>query len=405
MRVLLVTEYFPPKIYGGGELSTKNLAKKLSQSGLEVSVLTSHFEDLPILEEIDGYKIFRHLKTGNPKKIFGNIKRTMFFQRSVRKEIKELEEKTGKFEVIHFLNTTSIPKFKVKTKTFATINSYTNFCPKANLFYKEQTACDGCNPTKFVGCITNSEFVGKTRMTPIMKYNPVFWTMLYWNYMKRRARLKNVGHYISISEFITTQLKKNGVKKISKIYNLPDLNDKGPKFEIKEKEVKVTFIGVLEKVKGVEMLVKSFRGIKGAKLLLFGDGIEKENLEKISGKNVKFYGKVDYKYIPSIYKQSDIIVQTALWPEPFSRIMLESAFFGKPIIATDFGGNSEGVIEGENGYLVKTEHDLREKIQKLVDNKELRKKFGKRSRKIYEEKFETEKLLKKIMNIYNKEQK
>jgi len=46
MKILLVSEYFPPKIFGGGEISAALLAKNLSREGIEVSVLTSHFNGL-----------------------------------------------------------------------------------------------------------------------------------------------------------------------------------------------------------------------------------------------------------------------------------------------------------------------------------------------------------------------
>ena len=43
----------------------------------------------------------------------------------------------------------------------------------------------------------------------------------------------------------------------------------------------------------------------------------------------------------SVYKSSDIIIQPSLWPEPLPRVLLEATYFGKPIIATDSGGNKE----------------------------------------------------------------
>ena len=86
-KVLLVTEYFPPKIYGGGELSTSMLAKKLSEKGLEVTVLTSWFEGLKEQEQKDGYTIIRSLKTGEPTTLKGNLKRMFCFQKSLKKEL------------------------------------------------------------------------------------------------------------------------------------------------------------------------------------------------------------------------------------------------------------------------------------------------------------------------------
>ncbi len=50
MKILLISEYFPPKIFGGGEISAWLLAKNLAKRGLDVSVLTSYFSGLEKFE-------------------------------------------------------------------------------------------------------------------------------------------------------------------------------------------------------------------------------------------------------------------------------------------------------------------------------------------------------------------
>ena len=401
LKILLVTEYFPPKIYGGGEISAQNLAKKLAESKHNVTVLTSECKDMPKEEKINGYKILRRLKTGEPNSISGNFRRRIRFQRSLKKELLNADTK---FDVIHFLNTTAILNFKLKTKTVATINGYTNFCPKRNLFYKEKETCDGCCPGKFVKCITKSSYLGKQKNSWWMKYNPLFWIVLYKQYIQNKAKLKNIDRFISISKFIDIQLLKNKVesKKIVRNYNIPNLKTEGPSFKINQKGVNFVYVGYLEKIKGVEMLVKAFNKIEKANLLIFGAGAEKKKLQKIAGKKVKFYGSVDYKFIPSIYQQADVIIQPALWPEPMSRIILEATYFGKPIIATNNGGNSEGVIDERNGFLIENENMLTKKINELAGDKQLRTKMGVESKKIFAEKFESKKILEKTMKIYSK---
>ncbi|MFC1648862.1 glycosyltransferase family 4 protein [Nanoarchaeota archaeon] len=400
MRVLIVTEFYPPVIFGGGELSAKLLAKSLAEQGVEVTVLTSNYSGAK--EARKPIRILRKLKTGDPKSFAGNVKRALLLQRSLKQELSRLLAKE-KFDAVHFYNTTTVPGFKVNARTFATYNSYVQFCPKRNLFYKEKEPCTGCSPGKFIGCITCSNYVGKQRMNWYLKYNPLFWLALYLLYMRRR-NLKYIDYHIPLSKFIAGQLEKNNVakKNIKKIYSLFEPS-KGKPYKINEKGVRVTYIGALEPFKGIELLVKSFSKVKGAKLLVFGDGSQRKHLESIAGKNVKFFGKVDYEYIPSIYKQSDVIVQPALWPEPFPRIMLEATSFGKPIIATDVGGNPEGVIDGKNGYLVKlSTKEMHTTIQTLVNSKKLREQMGKESKKLFAKKFTKAKQIQQLMALYAK---
>ena len=44
MKVLLPTEYYPPFVIGGGEISTKLLVEGLAREGVEVHVLTPNYE-------------------------------------------------------------------------------------------------------------------------------------------------------------------------------------------------------------------------------------------------------------------------------------------------------------------------------------------------------------------------
>lgn len=402
MKVLLVSEYFPPKTFGGGELSAYNLAKALSKKGFKVTVLTSKFDNLKKKEKKDGFSILRKLKTGEgPFSIKENLKRRASFQKSLKKELKEI---ASNYDVVHFLNTTSIPNFKLNNKTVATINSYTNFCPKSNMFYKEREVCTGCNPTKFVGCITSSKSVGKHKMQWYMRFNPFFWAYLYKQYLRNNSNLRNVDKFLARSKFISNLIEQEGAikKNINTSSGLMDIKESGPRYKINTKDVNVTYIGpALGKFKGVEMLIKAFNKTTGAKLLIFGKGKEEKYLRSIAGKNVKFCGTVDYSYLPSIHKQSDIIVQPALWPEPLSRVMVEALLFGNPIIATNNGGNSECVVNGKNGFLIDSEEKLAEKLQELIDKPKLREKMGLESKKLYANKFAYEKVLAKIVKTYS----
>ena len=76
MNLLFISEYFPPKIMGGGEINLNLLAKNLVKEGVTVSVLTSYHKGLKKYEEVAGVKVYRKLKTGdNPHTILNNLKR------------------------------------------------------------------------------------------------------------------------------------------------------------------------------------------------------------------------------------------------------------------------------------------------------------------------------------------
>ena len=51
MKVLFVSEYYPPKIMGGGEINLELLATALTKKGVEVLVLTSRHPGLKRVEK------------------------------------------------------------------------------------------------------------------------------------------------------------------------------------------------------------------------------------------------------------------------------------------------------------------------------------------------------------------
>ena len=74
----------------------------------------------------------------------------------------------------------------------------------------------------------------------------------------------------------------------------------------------------------------------------------------------------------------------------------------KPIIATNNGGNSDGVIEGKNGFLVSNEKQLKEKLELLIKDKKLRENMQKESKVLFKERFESNIVVKIIIDFYSK---
>src|SRR3989344_2561514 len=171
MKVLLISEYYPPTVFGGGEISTQMLAHALAAKGINVSVLTAAKDNQQKREQDKKVTVYRYLKTGkHPYGIKESLKRLLVFPRSLRKELITLDKQEN-FDVIHCMNTTSILPFSYPKNTLATINSYVPFCPKGNLFYKEKMPCTGPSLMKCCGCIAQSQYVGKTKINKALRYN------------------------------------------------------------------------------------------------------------------------------------------------------------------------------------------------------------------------------------------
>ena len=166
--------------------------------------------------------------------------------------------------------------------------------------------------------------------------------------------------------------------------------------------------GVKEFVEAAETLKKRHNNIE---FLLVGP-IDKENPSGIPEKEIEGWEEEEIikylgerKDVREILSLSHIFVLPSFYREGVPMILLEAGAMKLPLITADATGCKEAVENEKNGFLVepKNSEDLMEKIEILINDKELREKFGEESRKIMEEEFSEEKVVKKTIRIYNLE--
>ena len=97
------------------------------------------------------------------------------------------------------------------------------------------------------------------------------------------------------------------------------------------------------------------------------------------GNLVTFLGKRSQQCLPYYYAAADVVVMPSLY-ESFGMVALEAMACGTPVVASDVGGLSFVVRNGETGYLVPEgdPHALAECLGHLLRNPELRAHLGQR---------------------------
>ena len=133
------------------------------------------------------------------------------------------------------------------------------------------------------------------------------------------------------------------------------------------------------------------------------DNIVKELKNKIKFENkdkINFLKK--NKNISKFLINADIGILTSN-EEGLSNSILEYMSYGLPVIATRVGGNVEQILNKKNGFLVEKNDDVKlsQRLEDLIINKSMRKKFGRESKRIALEKFNLEKSFKKYKKIYD----
>jgi glycosyltransferase involved in cell wall biosynthesis len=88
--------------------------------------------------------------------------------------------------------------------------------------------------------------------------------------------------------------------------------------------------------------------------------------------------------------------------EGFSNVLLEAMACGKPVIATNVGGNPEAVTDDENGFLVPchSPESVARAAEKLLADADLGRAMGMKGRRMAEQRFSLEQMVKTHENLY-----
>jgi len=406
MRVLFISEYFPPLEVGGGEISAFLLAKKLAKSGIKVEVLTSCFRGLKRFEIIDKVQIHRTLRTGKGS----DLRRYLMFEKSLLKELKKIAHN---YDIIHCFNTNSIVAAKIKNylkKPFVMhVNGPLVFCPKGTLMYNDKKYCQkNCTRLTFLKCFLNSRMLGPLNISPLLKYSVVVPIFLRRRHEKFLKLMKCFDHYIAISSFMKQRLIMQGISenKISVIYNITQYDDFLKLSNPHNDLPKLLYLGGYSSSKGADILVKALTALYALGLEFeanfYGDGVLKPMLKKYVEKHhlrITLHNKVNYNEMPKIIEKHDIVVFPSNIAEAFGRAALEACAAGKTVVASNIGGVSDIIEEGKTGYLFNPGNvkSLLKQLQKAIKNP-LNPSL---IRKHIKNKFSNEKSINEVIDIYN----
>lgn len=215
--------------------------------------------------------------------------------------------------------------------------------------------------------------------------------------------------------------KKKNYLKNKKIHLVPSsgINLKKYKYfgisNVKKQNLNFIMISRLIKDKGVIEYINAAKEVKkiypDLKFILIGeyDYFNNEKIDrKILDKNIKDKNITYYPFQENVAKfiiKSDCVILPS-YREGTSKVLLESAAIGKPLIATDVPGCNNIVINKYNGLLCKKKSmvSLKNKILEFItlDHKQ-KEEMSVNSRTIVEKKFDSNIVNNKILSIINDE--
>ncbi len=214
------------------------------------------------------------------------------------------------------------------------------------------------------------------------------------------------------TEELKKELKAYGVKNVLYIPNGISLKkfakvDKKKfmkKYKIPAGKPIVLYVGRISFEKKVDRLIKAFKNVNNAILVIVGSGPSLEEYKKLAKElemeNVIFTGFVEDELLPGAYASADIFA-SASDSETFGLTFVEAMNFGIPVIGVKRLGAKEVIKDKENGFLVEVgkEDEMADKINILLRRPALRKKLGKQGKKDAKE-YDIEKVAEKFLELY-----
>ncbi len=292
---------------GGAEVFTREVAKRWAASGHDVTLFTSEFPGCAKEAFADGVKIVR---AGGRFSVYRQAKK--FYLNCVKSE---------KFDVV-----------------IDEINTMPFFAPK---FVK--------NGEKVVALIHQlaREFWFYEMPFPI-SYLGYYYLENKW--LKQYVNVQTV----TVSESTRKDLAHIGFQNISV---LPEGINFSPLNNLPEKNVKpvVVFAGRLKRAKRPDHAIRAFKIIKekipDAEMWIFGEGPFKNDLERISGSGVTFFGNVSDQERRDLLSRCWVLMVPGL-REGWGLNVVEANALSVPAVAYDVPGLCDSVRNGETGFLV-----------------------------------------------------
>ncbi|WP_293913828.1 MULTISPECIES: glycosyltransferase [unclassified Sphingobacterium] len=149
----------------------------------------------------------------------------------------------------------------------------------------------------------------------------------------------------------------------------------------KNKKQNILFASRLEWEKNLVTLIDIYHKCKerdiDCNFIIAGDGTAKAAcMEQMP--DAYFLGKLSHKELAICYASSTLFLFPSI-TETYGNVVIEAMASGLPCVISNDGGSADFIIDGENGFKCNAEQaeDYVDKIQLLLSDKNLRKKFKK----------------------------
>ena len=350
MKILVISNVYPPYFIGGYELGCQEVVEALKARGHEVKVLTSSY-GLNTIENDN--TVYRWLETDlswenirSYKYIFKVTKKEIINQRVFKKIVK-----IHKPDVVYMWNLSHISiSLAFLAKKMKLPVSYFVFDDWLSLWEQDtwyslwnqkilRYVCGFCKR------LLNSFFI--VLRLPQFLGNIDLGNVQFASHYLKQLTLE-AGKTVTREEIIYWGIDIND-------YTFRDKYNIMPKRLLYVGQI-IPHKGVLTAVDALKFIVQKYDTIT---LTIVGGSVMKDYEEQVHKyvhslgleNNIRFTGLISHENMPHIYNEHDILVFPSIWDEPFGITLLEAMASGLAIVGTATGGSAE-ILNDEINALV-----------------------------------------------------
>jgi glycosyltransferase involved in cell wall biosynthesis len=421
MKILFATEYYHPFVPGGTPWSLRLLARELVRRGEQVTIVTPNYGALP-REDVDGVPVFRFpfwrkLQVGpslapvrdhvNPLFHFLLARAVVSVARNVGADVIHAQEK-------HSLVGAFLAGRWLSRPVFLTLRDFGLICPISTCLLSHTKIPADCSMVKLqreCAAFFLDHYIRGTRLRRLRVRASL--GLLYLDAWLKEAIVNRVDGVIGVSQSILEIYRRAGriaPEQGRVVYNLPPSGTGSPvartealaAFGLPDRPL-VLYVGKLSPGKGFPVFLEAAghvaTHVPQACFVVVGDGA----LPPFQGKaEVRFLGSLTHSQVETLYALAEVVVHPSVWPEPFSRVPLEAAVFGKPVVGTKIGGTPESVEDKLTGLLVERgdPQALADAIVSLLTDEPMRQALGRNARAFVAKKFAPDAVIRDLLAAY-----
>lgn len=381
MRVLMLTELYPPFI-GGSEEYVRNLARGLVARGHSVSVVTISADGAESHSVDDGVTVHRVrsstqrvsalMPSGRPylppapdPDVVAALRRILADERP---------------DVVHAHNWAVASYVPLKRddspRLVMTLHDYSLVCAKRSLLYRGRD-CSGPGFSKCLHCAANNYGTARGEIITLG-------TWMSAPYVQRA-----VDEFIPVSTAVAVRTNLvDGENEYEVIPNfVPDdvvatAQPDHPALEQLPRDKYWLYVGAMSKHKGVATLLDAYAGVDGAPPLVVIGRTTDDRMPPMPT-NVTLISDLSHDGVMAAWQRASLGIVPSHFPDPCPTVALEAMATGVPIVGSRIGGLPDLVVDGETGLLVEAGDAaaLRSALCRVLQNEPERKKMARASAK------------------------